>query len=429
MVKTLPDNNQDGRNSDIISSGCFEMKRITAGLSYSFRLRGNQRAFHFVFMVNDPAERGAQTGMKTMRKMILIIMAAMMLTACQTGMAETADTEEMPAVPSIEFSSDTISTALIVSDEEIYLCGLYADGSWLKKTNIRNEELSKWDFRKDAGIGRQPVIQCLTTAGDSVIAGLVDSYTQKAAAAVIRDGKVRYYPLPDSEKAGLWSICADFNGLSIISHEDAKSQRTIHYTHVSADGMTESFEVGRSTSDDVVIADSFASAGPDCVYVLRMTKIKGVTANCNRELIAFDHAGCQQWQVLLSPDIVVKGIITDGGDLYLYGMQRLEMNNCALLMRFGSDGSLKWSKTFDDMEQVLRLEVKAETIRLAGQKEDFPKQWVFLSLAKDGTQVSAGGVLLPDAYNTWLGSEDTHINVIENVDDQPCLWQVEYPEN
>ena len=367
--------------------------------------------------------------MKTMRKMILIIMATMLLMVCQASLAEMADMAALPETSATVFNSDTISNALIVSDEEIYLCGLYADGSWLKKTNIRNEELSKWDFRKEAGIGRQPVIQCLTTADDCIIAGLVDSNTQKAAAAVIQNGKVTFYALPNSRKVGLWSIRADSKGLSIISFEDGKSQRTIWYTHVSADGMTESFEAGQSTRDDVVIADSFASAGPEHVYVLRMTKIQGVAANCNRELIAFDQTGCQQWQVLLPSDVVIKGIVPDGDDLYLYGFRRLETNNCAVLMCFGSDGSLKWTQTFDNMEQVLCLAVKDETIRIAGQKEDFPEQWVFLGVEKDGTQVSAGGAVLPDAYSAWLAFGDTHINLIENVDEKPCLWQIEYPEN
>lgn len=357
--------------------------------------------------------------MKALRKIFLIITVGILL-ACQAGLAEPLDA-------AIEFNADSISNALAVSDEEIYLCGLKPDGCWMKKTNVRNEELSKWEFGKEADIGTQPVIQCLNTADGSIIAGLVDSDTQKATAAVLKDGKVQYYPLPADSRVNLWSICADYNGLSIISSTDSKSERTIRYTHVSADGITESFETGRSATDDVVIADSFACATQDSVYVLRMTKIEGVVNNCNRELVAFDHEGRQQWQVMLPSDVVIKGIKTDNDTLYLYGFQRLETNNRALLMCYGTDGDFRWTQNFDNMEQVLYMGIKDKKTWLAGQKEDFPEQWVFHCLVQDGTLVCTGSAMLPEAYNVFLGLGGNHINMIENYEEKPCLWQIECP--
>ncbi len=63
------------------------------------------------------------------------------------------------AKPEIAFDSDAVNNALIIDDEEIYLCGLTPNGSWLRKTNVRNEVLGEWHFTDK--VGKQPVIQCV----------------------------------------------------------------------------------------------------------------------------------------------------------------------------------------------------------------------------------------------------------------------------
>lgn len=332
-----------------------------------------------------------------------------------------AETTDFPS-PAITFDTDTVSNALIVSDEEIYLCGLYPDGSWLKKTNVRNEALGEWSFRKT--VGAQPVIQCLTVVDDSVLVGLVDSNTQKAAVAIIQGSNVTYVNLPEGRKVQLWGMTADYNGLSIISHSDSASERTIYYNHVSINGITDSYQVGQSKANDLVIADSFSCMSEDRIYVLRMTQIDGVVNNCNRELISYDLEGRQLWQIFLPSDVVARGIRLNDNDIYLYGMQRLEEYNRALVMRYDSDGTLEWTKTYDEIEQFLDLNVNRENVYFAGTIADSPEQFCIFGLTKDGTQIYTEKVSLPEAYNTYLLYEDTHVSIIQNYEDKPCLWQI-----
>lgn len=361
--------------------------------------------------------------MKRFANCILILTVLLIFLFSNSVFAESADYAQITT----KFNSDSISNALIVSDEEIYLCGLYPDGSWLKKTNVRNDALAEWSFRKT--IGDQPVIQCLTVADNALLVGLVDSNTQKAAVAIIQGSNVTYVNLPEGRKVQLWGMTADYNGLSIISHSDTASERTIYYNHVSINGITDSYQVGQSKAKDIVIADSFSCMSANRIYVLRMTQIDGVVNNCNRELISYDLEGRQLWQIALPSDVVIRGMKLDTDSVFLYGMQRFEEYNCALIMRYSPDGTLEWMKSHDEIEQVLDLNIGQENIYFAGTITDSPEQFCIFGLTKHGTQTYSEKIILPEAYNTYLHYEDTHVSIIQNYDNIPCLWQISKKES
>lgn len=343
-----------------------------------------------------------------------IIMFVMLL--CTIG----ANAEE----PTIILGTDEINKALIVSDDEIYLCGLTPDGSWLRKTNIHNDTLSEWSFM--GVVGLQPVIQCVTVVDGSILVGLVDSYTQKAAAAIINEDETKYFQLPDTMKVLLSSIRADESGLSFVSFVDNKSDRTIYHTHVSPDGMTDSIQVGHSTVDDIAIGDSFSYTLRDRIYLLRMTKVPGNNIVFNRELIVMDEEGHQQWNELLPEDLIVSGIEFDDENLYMYGFQRLENNNCACVMCYDHMGEHRWTKIFSDIRTINHMAVKDKTICFIGEAQDTFGQWVAYCCDMDGEPLLVQSITLPEAYSTFCSFQSSHIDMVQNLERTAYLWKVDW---
>lgn len=319
----------------------------------------------------------------------------------------------------ISFELDTVSKALIVSDDEIYLCGLLSNGSWLVKTNIDGEILERREFTDV--IGKQPVIQCLSKTSDALMIGFVDSYTQKAAVGVIRNGCVEYTLLPGAQSVYLNGMNADDSGLSILGCTNDSSGKVLYYTRVLEDGATEQFVVGKSTKDDIVIGDSFAYATETGVYLLRMTKIEGVVNNCNRELVAFSHNGQPLWQVAIQEDIFVRGILATNETIYLYGFQRLEEKDCAVVMCFGIDGILRWTQDLDELEHIQQAKTTNGQIYIAGESDEISGEWMVYHFEKDGAMVQKSSVSLPEAYNSFWFFDNHCIDVILNIEGMPCL--------
>ena len=326
--------------------------------------------------------------------------------------------------PTISFDTDEINKALIVSDDEIYLCGFTPNGSWLRKTNIHNDVISEWNFSDVVGL--QPVIQCVAVADGSILVGLVDSYTQKAAVAIIKEDDTKYFQMPDTMKVLLSSIRADESGLSIISFVDNKSDRTIYHTHVSPDGMTDSIQVGQSTVDDIAIGDSFSYTFQDRNYLLRMTKVPGNNIIFNRELVALDQNGQQLWRALLPENLIISGMEFDDKNLYMYGFQRLEDSNCACVMCYNLMGEFKWIKTFDDIRSINHMAVKDKTICFIGETQDTFGQWVAYCCDIEGEPLLVQSIMLPEAYNTFCSFQDSHIDMVQNAEHAACLWKVDW---
>ena len=326
--------------------------------------------------------------------------------------------------PTISFDTDEINKALIVSDDEIYLSGFTSNGSWLRKTNIHNDVVSEWNFSDVVGL--QPVIQCVAVADGSILVGLVDSYTQKVAVAIIKEDETKYIQLPDTMKVLLSSIRADESGLSIISFIDNKSDRTIYHTHVSPDGLTDSIQVGYSTVDDIAIGDSFSYTLQDRIYLLRMTKVPGNNYLFNRELVVLDQNGQQQWCVLLPEDLIVSGMEFDDENLYMHGFQRLENSNCACVMCYDHMGEHRWTKIFSDIRTINHMAVKDKSICFIGEAQDTFGQWIAYCCDIDGKPLLAHSITLPEAYNTFCSFQDSHINMVQNAEHAASLWKVDW---
>lgn len=347
---------------------------------------------------------------------MILVMTTCIISVCAEGNGYIA--------PITSFDTNGISNALIVSDEEIYLCGLAPNGSWLRKTNINNDVVSEWTFTDVVGI--QPVIQCFTVVGGSILVGLVDSYTQKAAVAILHEDKIQYVYLPDTMKVLLSSMRADDTGLSIISFTDTKAQREIYHTHVSPEGITDSMLVGQSTTDDVVIADSFSYAAGDGFYLLRMSKIEGVINNCNRELIACDTDGQHKWNILLPEDLVINGMDFDESNIYLYGFQRHEDYNRAYMACYDFTGKFIWSQTYDDIGTIEYLTANDEIICLVGKSQRVSEQWIVYRYEKEGKQVYAQNLALPEAYKSYWSLDNSHIDLIRNIEDETWVWHIDW---
>lgn len=351
--------------------------------------------------------------------MMLVLVCFLILGVNSSGCAEHDLIE-----PIIAFDVGTISNALIVSDDEIYLCGLTADGSWLKKTNSKGEIISEWIFTKT--VGRQPVIQCIAKTDSTLLVGLVDSYSQIAAVAILQGESIQYYYLPETMKVSLEGMRSDKSGLSIVSYSDVDSIRRIYYFHVSPEEAKGGFQVGKSTCDDTVIADSFAIAENDRVFLLRFSKIAGVVNNCNRELVVLDQEGQMLWQTLLPSDLVIRGISASENNVYMYGFQRCNLENHAYLICYGYDGELKWEKAFDYIEQIEYMVIDSGIIKFCGKSNRIQEQWILQSLDSEGEQCSfTREVFLPDSYKTfWL--LNSSINIILNYEENPHLWQMDW---
>lgn len=82
--------------------------------------------------------------------------------------------------------------------------------------------------------------------------------------------------------------------------------------------------------------------------------------------------------------------------------------------------------TFYSIGTIEYLTANDEIICLVGKSQRVSEQWIVYRYEKEGKQVYAQNLALSEAYKSYWSLDNSHIDLIRNIEDETWVWHIDW---